>query len=74
MLERYTITPCSHDAGSDVRVFWNWMHCLTPEQVTAELAAAGFEVVGVHGDVTGAAVDPAAPVFAVHARTAPAHR
>lgn len=77
VLDRYTITTCADGTDgseADVRVFWNWMHCLTPQQVRAELAAAGFEVIGVHGDVTGAAVDPASPVFAVHARKAPAHQ
>lgn len=74
VLERYTITACADGADDDARVFWNWMHCLSPEQVRAELTAAGLEVIGVHGDVTGAAFDPASPVFAVDARKAPTHQ
>lgn len=63
VLDRYTITK-----DGTQRVFWNWMHCLSVDQVTAELSAAGFTLLGVHGDVTGAPFDPAFPTFAVHAR------
>lgn len=44
------------------------MHCLTPEQVAAELARAGFEQPVLHGDVAGAGYDPGSRTFAVLAR------
>ena len=63
VLDRYTIrTP------TQVRQFWNWLHCLTPAQVTAELTAAGLGVPELFGDVAGAPYDAAAPAFAVVSR------
>ncbi|WP_066583197.1 SAM-dependent methyltransferase [Cellulomonas timonensis] len=66
VLDRYTI-----DTGSEVRQFWNWLHCLTPAQVTAELTAAALTAPDLFGDVTGAPFDPTAPTFAVLTRAAP---
>lgn len=63
VLDRYTI-----EDGRPTRQFWNWMHCLTAEIVAAELAAAGFEVSAVVGDVTGRPRDPDGDAFAVVAR------
>ncbi len=64
VLDRYLI-----ETASETRCFWNWMHCLSPEQVAAEVAEAGFEAPGFFGDVAGAGFDPSAPTFAVVART-----
>lgn len=63
VLDRYTIVK-----DAQVRQFWNWMHCLTPDEVRAELTAAGFTGCDVRGDVAGAPYDPSAPTFAVVAR------
>ncbi len=60
VLNRYTIR-----SGDVTREFWNWMHCLTPDEVTDELRTAGFDPPRVYGDVAGASYDPASPVFAV---------
>lgn len=65
VLERYLITT---DTGT--RGLWNWMHCLTPEEVGAELAAAGLVLEELLGDVAGAPYDPASETFAVIARAA----
>jgi SAM-dependent methyltransferase len=60
VLNRYTIV------GAGVtRQYWNWMACLTPDEVVDELAAADFGPPSVYGDVTGAPYDPASPMFAV---------
>jgi cyclopropane fatty-acyl-phospholipid synthase-like methyltransferase len=63
VLDRYTI-----DTGAQVRQFWNWMACLTPAQVEAELRAARLVPTAVLGDLTGAPYDVTSPVFAVVAR------
>jgi SAM-dependent methyltransferase len=60
VLNRYTIR-----SGDVSREFWNWMHCLTPDEVTDELRTAGFDSPRLCGDVAGAFYDPASPVFAV---------
>lgn len=60
VLNRYTIV-----AAGVTRQYWNWMACLTPDQVADELATADFGTPRVYGDVAGAAYDPASPVFAV---------
>ncbi|MDO5678467.1 MAG: hypothetical protein Q4G35_13295 [Propionibacteriaceae bacterium] len=65
VLERYLI-----DRDGKRREFWNWTHCLTPDQVTEELEAAGFVVDSLFGDVAGARFDEEAPSFAVLARVA----
>jgi SAM-dependent methyltransferase len=65
VLDRYTIVKDGHS-----RQFWNWLHCLTREQVAQELVAAGFAEPTLRGDVAGAPYDPAATSFAVIARTA----
>ncbi|SEJ60938.1 class I SAM-dependent methyltransferase [Demequina mangrovi] len=52
------------------REYWNWTQCLTPEEATAEAAAAGLEVEQVLGDVSGAPYDPSAHTFAVVMRKA----
>ncbi len=63
VLDRYTITK-----DGSRRQLWNWMQCLTPDEVRGELATAGFGEVEVYGDVAGADHDPDSPVFAVVAR------
>ena len=60
VLNRYTIV-----ASAVTRQYWNWMACMTPDQVAGELAAAGFVPPRVYGDVAGAPYDPTSPVFAV---------
>lgn len=62
VLNRFIITV----AGS-TREFWNWMQCLTVDEVAAELGEAGLAVEAVYGDVAGAPFDPASERFAVHA-------
>ena len=66
ILERYVI-----ETATGERCFWNWMHCLAPDEVAAELAAAGFGEPTYFGDVAGAAFDPTATTFAVLAGRAP---
>jgi SAM-dependent methyltransferase len=63
ILDRYTIT-----RNEQVRVYWNWMHCLTPNAVTNELAAAGLDLTGLYGDVAGAAFSAESATFAVIAQ------
>jgi len=65
VLHRYTVVD-----GRGTRQFWNWMHCLSPEQVEAELTATGWQLDGLFGDVAGAPYDAGADTFAVVARTA----
>lgn len=60
ILERYTITK-----DNRTRQFWNWMHCLTPELITAELAATGFKEPALWGDLAGAPYDPMGETFAI---------
>ncbi len=60
ILERFVI-----ETATAERCFWNWMHCLTPDEVAAELAAAGLGEPEYFGDVAGAGFDPAATTFAV---------
>lgn len=67
VLDRYTI-----DTGSEVRQFWNWLHCLTPTEVATELVAAGLGEPELFGDVAGAPFDPTMPTFTVVARAVPA--
>lgn len=59
-LDRYTI-----EREGEVKVFWNWMHCLTLDEVADEVADAGFDVDSVWGDVAGAPYDAASMTFAV---------
>lgn len=59
VLDHYTIHTQSH-----TREFWNRMHCLTPDEVSAELQAAEFSAPVIHGDVTGIAYHPSLPTFA----------
>ncbi len=63
VLDRYTI-----EAAHTSREFWNWMHCLTPDQVSSELAAAGFTTPDLYGDVAGSSFRLDAPAFAVVTR------
>ncbi|MET8576019.1 class I SAM-dependent methyltransferase [Streptomyces sp. NPDC005012] len=49
------------------RVFLNWVRHFTPDELTAELGAAGFTDVRVLGDLAGAPYDSRAPHFTVHA-------
>ena len=60
ILDRYVI-----ETAMGERCFWNWMHCLAPDEVAAELAAAGFGEPEFFGDVAGAGFDPTATTFAV---------
>lgn len=59
VLDRYTIR-----TASATREYWNWMHCLTPEEVAEELRAGGFSAPALYGDVAGSAYDPDSEVFA----------
>jgi len=63
ILERFTI-----ETATDTRQFWNWMHCLAPDDVAADLAVAGFSAPEYFGDVTGARFQPSAATFAVLTR------
>jgi hypothetical protein len=63
ILDRYVI-----ETATGERSFWNWMHCLSTDEVAAELAAAGFGEPEFFCDVAGAGFDPAATTFAVLAR------
>lgn len=63
MLDRYTIVK-----DARVRQIWNWMHCLSPQQVSDELYAAGFSLSDVFGDLTGTPYDPSSWTFAVVAQ------
>lgn len=49
VLDRYTIR-----SNASTREFWNWMHCLTTDEVTSEVTSAGFVPPTFHGDVAGA--------------------
>ncbi|MDO5496053.1 MAG: class I SAM-dependent methyltransferase [bacterium] len=62
ILDRYRI-----ERDGRTREYWNWMHCLTPDQVEHELARAGFAVGGLYGDVAGAPYDPTSHTFAITA-------
>ncbi|MFG3257042.1 SAM-dependent methyltransferase [Streptomyces sp. NPDC048172] len=50
------------------RTFCNWVRHFTPEELTAELAEAGFADVDVLGDLTGTPYDSEAPRFAAVVR------
>lgn len=63
VLDRYTI-----ETQTATRRFWNWMHCLTFDEVAAELGAAGFTPAGLYGDVTGGYYTDTTPTFAVLGR------
>jgi len=65
VLHRYTVVE-----DHRTREFWNWMHCLSPEQVDGELAASGWLLSGLFGDVAGAPYEAGTDAFAVLARTA----
>lgn len=67
VLDRYTIR-----TGAGERQFWNWLHCLTPDELAAELREAGFGRPDVVGDVAGAPYDAASPTFAAVSRRPPA--
>lgn len=63
VLDRYTIK-----TNRSTQQFWNWMHCLTPEEVTTELTTAGFTPTGLHADVTGSPYTETGPTFAMLAQ------
>lgn len=63
VLERFTI-----DTETSTRQFWNWMQCLSPQEVARELVTAGFVSSEYFGDVAGARLDASAPTFAVLAQ------
>jgi SAM-dependent methyltransferase len=48
VLNRYLIK-----TAAGTRSYWDWMQCLTPDKVRAELGAAGFDQIEVFGDVAG---------------------
>lgn len=60
ILDRYTI-----ETAGRTRQFWNWTHCLTPQEVALELGAAGMSTPRVVGDVAGASYDRGRSTFAV---------
>lgn len=60
VLDRYTIT-----TADGTRQYWNWMQCLTPDDVAAELQHCGFDFPSLFGDIAGAPYDPTSPTFAV---------
>lgn len=60
ILDKYEIT-----TSNSTKEFWNWMQCLTPEEVRSELQSAGFTAREIYGDVAGAPYDSAGPSFAV---------
>ncbi|MCL1799742.1 MAG: methyltransferase domain-containing protein [Promicromonosporaceae bacterium] len=60
VLEHFTI-----EQAGETREFWNWMQCLTPEQVFVEFVGAGIAEVELFGDVAGAEYDPESVTFAV---------
>jgi SAM-dependent methyltransferase len=66
VLERYTI-----ETATSSRQFWNWMHCLTPAEVTTELTEGGFTLLDLYGDVTGEEYSPTRDSFAVVAQVPP---
>lgn len=66
-LDKYEIV---EEAGTTR--YFNWIRFFTPGELTAELWAAGFDVVEILGDVAGAPYDPLSPQFSVTA--APADR
>ncbi len=59
MVDHYTIR-----TESSTRESWNWMHCLTPDQVTSEVQTAGSGPPAYYGDVTGSPYEPGLPSFA----------
>ena len=63
VLDKYLI-----ETQAGTRCFWNWMHCLAPREVAAELAAAGLGRPDYFGDVAGTRFDPSATTFAVLTR------
>ncbi len=60
ILDRFTII-----AAQGTRQYWNWMQCLSPGEVAAELQASGFGSPSLFGDIAGAPYDPASEQFAV---------
>jgi hypothetical protein len=59
-LEKYVVV-----RPEDTRTHYVWLRYYSPGTLAEELAASGFEVVELLGDVAGAEYDPAAPQFAV---------
>ncbi len=60
VLNRYSIRK-----DDTTREFWNWMHCLTADEVSGELQAAGLAAPDLYGDVAGAPYREDATTFAV---------
>ncbi|MBN1965776.1 MAG: SAM-dependent methyltransferase, partial [Anaerolineae bacterium] len=46
------------EADGTLRVYRNWFRYFNADTITAELAAGGFVVRGLYGDLTGAPLDP----------------
>lgn len=65
VLDKYTIVEADR-----TRTVYNWLQYFSPETLTGEFAASGFEVVTLLGDVAGAPFDPAGDEFAIVARKA----
>jgi SAM-dependent methyltransferase len=65
VLHRYTVVE-----NHRTREFWNWMQCLGPGQVEGELAASGWRLSELFGDVAGAPYRAGTDTFAVLAHTA----
>ncbi|MGW1139504.1 hypothetical protein [Streptomyces zhihengii] len=53
------------------RVFFNWVRYFTPDELAAELTAAGFTDVRVLADLAGAPYDSRAPHFTAVAHEPP---
>jgi SAM-dependent methyltransferase len=62
-LDKYTIVE-----RDGIRVFYNWLQHYSVDELTAELAANGFEAREVYSNVAGDAYEPDSPVLAVVAQ------
>ena len=63
MLDKYTIVEADR-----MRTVYNWLQYFSPEMLTAEFEANGFEVAALFADVAGTPFDPGGNEFAVVAR------
>lgn len=59
-LDKYTIIEPSRSYS-----VYNWLQCYTPVTLKTELAAAGFEVKEIYGDVSGSVYSDDSPCMAV---------
>jgi SAM-dependent methyltransferase len=63
VLDRYTI-----QTSAWTKQYWNWMQCLTPNEVIIELLAAGFTAPERYGNVAGAPYQESGLTFAIVTR------